>query len=148
MEQPCALVLDDDAPLRRVLREALSSEGWLVRTAARNEMAMQLASLRRPDVVLLDVSKPSFAPSALATGLRIHYGPGLPILATSTTPAPDVSRQIGAYGFLQKPFELDNLMRLLDRGLSLAHRSEQLRLHSDDALARLRRLRVIRPDQS
>lgn len=148
MEQPCALVLDDDAPLRRMLREALTSEGWLVRTAGRSELAMQLAVLRRPDVVLLDVSNPSFAPDALAAGLRIHYGPDLPILATSTSAAPEISQRIGAYGFLEKPFELDKLMRLLRRGVSLTEHSARLRERSNDALANLRKLRVIRPDES
>lgn len=148
MVQPCALVLDDDAPLRRMLREALTSEGWLVRAAARSEMAMQLAALRRPDVVLLDVSNPAFAPDALATGLRIHYGPNLPILATATSAAPEISRRIGAYGFLEKPFEIDKLLRLLNRGISLTEHSARLRSSSIEALERLRRLRVVRPDES
>jgi DNA-binding response OmpR family regulator len=140
-----ALVLDDDPPLRALLREALGSEGWTVRCAARGEMAMQLAALRRPDVVLLDVSKPDFAPEAVATGLRIHYGPELPILAMSTAPEPEISNRIGAYSFLQKPFEMDRLFTLLERGLHLAEHSALLRAHSDEALARLRHLRVLPP---
>src|SRR5581483_2176078 len=104
MAHPYALVLDDDAPLRNVLSEALTAEGWTVRTSARREGGM-LALLRRPDVVLLDVSQPEFAPEAVATGLRIHYGASLPILATATKPEPELIHRIGAYGFLRKPFE-------------------------------------------
>ena len=109
-----ALVLDDDAPFRRLLREALLTEGWSVRCAARDEAALHIAALRRPDVVMLDVSKPEFAPEAVAAGLRIHYGPQLPILATSTIPQPAIITRIGAFGFLQKPFEIDRLLSLLE----------------------------------
>ena len=106
-------------------------------------MAMQLAVLRRPDVVLLDVSKPEFAPEALATGLRIHYGPNLPILATSTASQPEIVGRIGAYEFLQKPFDMDHLFTLLARGVTLSDRSARLRAHSEQARDRLRHLRLI-----
>ncbi len=140
-----ALVLDDDAPFRRLLREALLTDGWSVRCAARNEAALHIAALRRPDVVLLDVSKPDFAPEAVAAGLRIHYGPQLPILATSVIPQPEIITRIGAFGFLQKPFEIDRLLSLLERGLALSERASRLRAHSDAALDRIRYLRGLRP---
>lgn len=141
-----ALVLDDDAPTRTLLSEALSSEGWTVRASGRSESAMLLAILRRPDVVLLDVSQPEYAPEAVAAGLRIHYGPELPILATATIPQPALVKRIGAYEFLPKPFELDRLLVLLEHGQLLAERSARLRYDSDRALERMRRLRVLKAE--
>ena len=62
---------------------------------------MQLAVAVRPDVVLLDVSRPEFAPEAVAAGLRIHYGPDLPILATAGLRDRGLMRRIGAYEFVE-----------------------------------------------
>jgi len=128
-----------------MLRDALKTDGWNVRCVARNELGMQIAASHRPDIVVLDVSKPEYAPEAVATGLRIHYGPTLPILAMATVPRREIARRIGAYEFLQKPFELDRLLGLLERGIALTNHSEQLRVHSEEALDRLRRLRIVRP---
>src|SRR5579872_7195995 len=94
-----ALVLDDDVALRRSLKQSLATEGWQVRCAPRSSMAMQLLVLRRPDLVLLDVSPPNGAPEALAAGLHIHYG-NLPILAIGDAPNPGLTRRIGAFEFL------------------------------------------------
>ncbi|HLY67010.1 MAG TPA: response regulator [Chloroflexota bacterium] len=138
-----ALVLDDDTPLREHLRDALSTEGWTVRCSARSETAFNLSVLRRPDMVLLDVSEPVYAPEAVAAGLRIHYGPQLPILAIAARRRPDVVDRIGAYSFLRKPFELERLLRLMERGQRLSERSAELRSHSESALERMRRLRLL-----
>ena len=137
-----ALVLDDDAPLRALVRDALTAEGWTVGCFPRNEAAMHLASRRQPDVVMLDISQPEFAPEALAAGLRIHYGPDLPILATATTPQLDMVRRIQPYSFLAKPFELERLVQLLEKGRNLSERSARLRAHSESALDRMRSLRT------
>lgn len=141
-----ALVLDDDGPTRSLFSEALSTKGWTVRCSARAETAMQMATARRPDVVLLDVSQPENAAEAVAAGLRIHYGPELPILATATVPRPGLVERIGAYGFLRKPFEIDRLLGLMERGRGLAERSEQLRIDSSAALERIRQLRSVNPN--
>lgn len=49
----------------------------------------------------------------------MHYGPSLPILATVMSPRPELVRRVGAYDFLAKPLELNNLFRLLARGQRL-----------------------------
>jgi two-component system NtrC family response regulator len=140
-----ALILDDDPALRALMGDVLTDEGWDVRSAARNDAGLHIASLSAPDLVLLDVSQPEYAPEAVATGLRIHFGPTLPILAMATTPQPELVRRIGAYDFLLKPFELSHLLKLMDHGNELILRSARLRSHSDQALSRIRHLRLLGP---
>ena len=100
---------------------------------------------QRPDVVLLDVSAPECTPEAMAAGLRIHYGPNLPILATAAVRTPELLRRIGAYDFVAKPLDLTHLFRLMERGQLLSERSARLRAHSESALDRMRRLLLLRP---
>ncbi|HLG73523.1 MAG TPA: response regulator [Chloroflexota bacterium] len=140
-----ALVLDDSPVLRKVLRRSLSAEGWNVLSCARNEAAVHLSLLRRPDLVLLDISEPEYAPEAVATGLRIHYGPDLPILAMAAAPQPELMRRIGACGFVPKPLNVQRLVRIMERAQDLADRSTRLRAHSEVALDQIRHLRLLRP---
>jgi FixJ family two-component response regulator len=60
-------------------------------------------------------------------------------------PEPEISERIGAFCFLEKPFRLQRLLHLLERGTELSQRSAALRAHSDEALGRIRYVRVVGP---
>jgi DNA-binding response OmpR family regulator len=54
----------------------------------------------------------------VANGLRSIYGATVPILAiTADGEAEQKARTAGAFGYLRKPFELDDLMAAVRRGL-------------------------------
>jgi CheY-like chemotaxis protein len=53
-----ALVAEDDAVTRRVLRETLEREGWDVAEAGDGRAALDAAASRRPDLILLDLLMP------------------------------------------------------------------------------------------
>jgi DNA-binding NtrC family response regulator len=139
-----ALVLDDSRGWRELFSDTLSDQGWTVHASQRSELAMHLVRVRQPDLVVLDVSLPEYASEAVAAGLHIHYGPLLPILATARARPPELLRRIGAYGFLQKPLDMNKLFSLMERGAALADRSARLRAHSTSALQRIHQLRLIR----
>lgn len=65
----------------------------------------------------------------------------MPILATATVPSPELVSRIGAYGFVPKPFELERLLWLMERGRHLSDKSAQLRERSELALERMRQVR-------
>ncbi len=140
-------MLDDSPDWREFLADTLSDEGWLVRASARSEVAEHLGLDPKPDMVLLDVSLPEYASEAVATGLRIHYGPLLPILVLAKAPQANVVQRIDAYAVLRKPVDVANLQRLLHRVENVIERSARLRAHSEVALEHMRRLRVLRPRQ-
>jgi len=136
-----ALILDDDPIDRETLQETLAGEGWIVDAHSRSGLVKYLKLLRKPDIVLLDVSDPAVAPQAAAASLRIHYGPELPILAMSEQPELKWSQRIDAFDFLRKPIDERRLLERIARGQSLTERSARLRAHSDAALDGMRRLR-------
>lgn len=55
------LVVDDEAPLRRVLERALSRLGYRVIGAASAESALELLAIERPTGILLDVHLPTMS---------------------------------------------------------------------------------------
>ena len=114
------LVVEDKESLRRLLVTALSEEGYEVASAAdvagarahlaEGPFAAVLSDLKLPDGSGLDVLEASrqAAPSAPVIVLT-----GFGTVATAV----EAMKQ-GAYDFLEKPVEIDDLARLLERALS------------------------------
>jgi two-component system OmpR family response regulator len=112
------LVVDDDPQMRQLIQAALEDEGLPVATAADGRQALRRAAQARPALVVLDISIPRVASPEVATRLRAVYGQGLPILViTADGHAADKARQVGAYAYLKKPFELDALIAAVEQGL-------------------------------
>jgi two-component system, NtrC family, nitrogen regulation response regulator GlnG len=114
------LVVDDDAAIRLVVSEALRREGHRVECAASvAEQTAMLASFR-PDVLITDVILPDgngldAVPAILAAN------PDLPVIVLSAqntlTTAVRAAEQ-GAFEYLPKPFDLDELCRAVREGLA------------------------------
>jgi len=112
------LVVDDDLQMRQLIQAALEDEGLPVATAADGRQALRRAAQARPVLVVLDITIPRVASSEVATRLRATYGQGLPILViTADGHAAEKARQVGAYAYLKKPFELDALIAAVEQGL-------------------------------
>ncbi len=119
MGQSKILVVDDDDAIRLVIDEALRGEGYEVRTAA--SVAEQAAILDHfdPDVLVTDVILPDgngldLVPEILAKR------PGLPIIvlsAQNTLATAVRATEQGAFEYLPKPFDLDELCQAVRDGL-------------------------------
>ncbi len=104
--------------MRQLIQAALEDEGLPVATAADGRQALRRAAQARPVLVVLDITIPRVASSEVATRLRATYGQGLPILViTADGHAAEKARQVGAYAYLKKPFELDALIAAVEQGL-------------------------------
>ena len=118
-QPPRVLIVDDDARVRQAIQWALEGEGFVVETAADGQAALELAARRPPDLVLLDMTLPTLDGYGVAQALRRDHGPALPILAvTADGQAPEKARRVGAYAFVRKPFELDDLLAAVRAGLA------------------------------
>jgi CheY-like chemotaxis protein len=116
------LVVEDDAAIREMLSEILTGEGYLIDQAANGRDAVLKLKRVRPDVVLLDLMMPVMdGPTfARACGLLDH-GAGIPIVIMSASPGlarmADQLRAYGVHGELCKPFDVDDLLRTIQRVL-------------------------------
>ena len=74
--QRTILVVDDEAPLRRVLERCLSREGLRVVGAGSAETAYELLATEQPDALLLDIQLPTMSGLALYLAI-VHRWPAL-----------------------------------------------------------------------
>jgi two-component system response regulator MprA len=116
------LVVDDDAPIRRMLERTLTAEGYAVESAADGGAALAAVERAVPDVVVLDVAMPGLDGLSVCRRLR-RAGLGLPVLLLTARDA--VSDRVagldaGADDYLVKPFAPEELLArvraLLRRG--------------------------------
>jgi two-component system response regulator MprA len=120
------LVVDDDAPIRRMLERTLAAEGYEVASVADGGAALAAVERSAPDVVVLDVALPGLDGLAVCRRLRAK-GLALPILLLTARDA--VGERVtgldsGADDYLVKPFASQELLArvraLLRRGLEPA----------------------------
>ncbi|HEY7293979.1 MAG TPA: response regulator [Dehalococcoidia bacterium] len=115
------LVVDDDPDVRLMIRWALEEEGLTVATAGDGRAALDLLAARRPALLVLDMSLPLVDGYGVAAGLRAAYGADVPILlVTADGRAAEKARRLGARAYLHKPFEVDELVRAVQRIIQAA----------------------------
>ena len=116
------LVVDDDAPIRRMLERTLTAEGYAVESAVDGGGALAAVERAVPDLVVLDVAMPGLDGLSVCRRLR-RVGLGLPVLLLTARDA--VSDRVagldaGADDYLVKPFAPEELLArvraLLRRG--------------------------------
>jgi two-component system response regulator MprA len=119
------LVVDDDAPIRRMLDRTLTAEGYAVATAVDGGDALTAIERSAPDLVVLDVAMDGIDGLGVCRRLR-SKGLALPILLlTARDDVPDrvAGLDAGADDYLVKPFSTDELLArvraLLRRGKSV-----------------------------
>src|SRR3954452_18439974 len=131
-EAELILVADDDRTIRRNLVRLLQSEGYRTTEAANGDAALASIGAEPPAAVLLDLKMPG---RGGLEGLR-ELGPALaelPVIVITafggSSAAIEAMRQ-GAYDYLSKPFDLDEVLLTLRRALrqrALAAEVQRLR---------------------
>lgn len=114
------LIVDDEQTICWGLSRLGRTLGHAVVTASSAEQALQTASRERFDVIVLDVRLPGMSGLAAMEQLRQHVGP-IPIIVI--TAYGDLSTAVeavrnGAFEYLVKPFDLDQMRRALARALN------------------------------
>jgi DNA-binding response OmpR family regulator len=115
-----ALVFEPDAAARAEIDNLLRGSGWSVDTAGSSSEAFAAASLRRPDVVALNIHSVQ-APRLVAAELRIRCGRRLPILAMTSIRDDHVADDVGAFDSVVVPDEMDELPLRLQCGSRAVH---------------------------
>lgn len=113
-DQP-VLVVDDDEGIVAMLREFLEGEGFSVRTAANGAEALDALQDVSPSVILLDMRMPVLDGWGFASALR-RRGGGFPIVVmTAAESAQRWAEEIGADGYIAKPFDVNELLQAIER---------------------------------
>jgi two-component system KDP operon response regulator KdpE len=108
---PVILVIEDDPQMRRFLRTSLRSHGFQVYEAATGRQGLVEASVRKPDVVILDLGLPDMEGVAVVEGLREWTLLPIIILSARSTEEHKIEAlDAGADDYLTKPFAVGELM--------------------------------------
>ena len=109
------LVVDDDTSILDTVSSILSGEGYDVVSASSGQEALDAVARKRPLLILLDMRMPVMDGWAVARALR---GQGITVPIVVMTAAESAQRwadEVGAEGYLAKPFGLDELLTTVER---------------------------------
>jgi len=130
------LIVDDEADIRTMLAGILEDEGYETREAGDGEGALEGVRGRCPTLVILDIWLQGSRIDGLAVLDTIkHEHPSLPVLMISGHGTIETAVQAikqGAFDFIEKPFQTDRLIVLVERAI------EDARLRRENAELRLR----------
>jgi DNA-binding NtrC family response regulator len=122
------LIIDDEKPLRQAIAQILHNEGYEVVEAADGEQGLKLLqdSSAHPDLVFLDLKMPRTQGMTVLKHLerKLFELPVIVMTAYGTSRTAIEAMQLGAYDYLTKPFDLDELVNLT--GKALAHHQEPI----------------------
>ena len=119
------LVVDDEPPIRKLLRVGLGSQGYAVTEAPNARAAIELLEAERPDLILLDLGLPGMSGLELLGKLR-NDGLDIPvvILSSRTDEAGIVQAlELGADDYVTKPFGMNELVARIR--VALRHKFQQ-----------------------
>ena len=108
-------VLDDDKSIRWVLEKAFQKENFKVSSFEDAESILKNFEKIKPDIILSDVRMPGISGIDLVERLKREY-PHIPIIimtAFSDLETTVASLQKGAYEYLTKPFDIDNVISIV-----------------------------------
>jgi two-component system, NtrC family, nitrogen regulation response regulator GlnG len=119
MTLPTILIADDDRSIRTVLTQALGRSGYQVRATASAATLWRWVEDGEGDVAITDVIMPDENGLDLIPRIR-RIRPELPVIvmsAQSTLTTAVQATQRGAFEYLPKPFDLGDLLAVVDRAL-------------------------------
>ncbi len=110
------LVVEDDADMASVIQMIVTEAGYRVRTAPDGAAALARVAERMPALVLLDMRMPVMNGWEFARTFRQRHGRAAPVVVvTAAEDARARAEEIGADGWLSKPFEIDDVLRIVER---------------------------------
>src|SRR5437773_156192 len=126
------LLVEDETPLRQAVAEQLADRGYRVEQADSGEAAIAKLADFAYDIIVTDLRLPGVDGSAVVEAAVERYPHIIAIVVTGFGTVKDAVEAIkrGAWDFVSKPFQIDELLHVLDSAI------EQRRLKSENAYLR------------
>jgi two-component system KDP operon response regulator KdpE len=132
------LVVDDEPPIRKLLRMGLGTQGYEILDAPNGKAALELMA-DKPDLVILDLGLPDMQGLDLLRRIR-EQNESVPIVVLSSRgdeAAKVQALDLGADDYVTKPFGMDELLARIRAALR-----HQLQVHGEQPIYRVGDLSV------
>ena len=124
------LIVDDEADIRTLIGDILTDEGYECRLAKDSDTALKAIEERRPSLVILDI----WLQGSRLDGLQILEAimrdhPMVPVVMISGHGTIDTAVRaikMGAYEFIEKPFQADRLLLVVERAIDSARLKREI----------------------
>lgn len=114
------LVVDDEHSVRWAFEKALQKSGYEVKLAENGIKGLEIYESFNPDLTLVDIRMPEMDGLQVLKRIRAIDSDALVIVMTAYSDMETTvnAMKLGAYDFLSKPFNIDECMLLISRGLN------------------------------
>jgi two-component system, NtrC family, nitrogen regulation response regulator NtrX len=134
------LIVDDEKDIRDSLSGILQDEGFEIITAKNDKKCFEQISKEKPDVVILDIWLEGSELNGIEILERVHKDkadlPVVMITGHGDIKTAIKATKLGAYDFLEKPFNFDKLVLIIERAIELKSlRNENKKLSQNDGLS-------------
>ena len=121
MKKSSILLIDDDDSLRRVMEFSLTEAGYTVQTAASGEDGLRLFEKDAFDAVITDITMPGMSGMEVLAKVRERdaHMPVIVITAYGTIESAVEAMKQGAFDYITKPFNRDELRLTLEKALRM-----------------------------
>ncbi len=109
------LVVDDEALIRHLVVDTLTDEGHDVRAAPSGEAALNQLDEPTPDLLIVDLRMPGMTGQEFVRRQRAEGAPIPVVVLSGSSEARQVGADLGALAVIHKPFDLDELVRVVLR---------------------------------
>ncbi len=136
---PKILIIDDDTSLRRVLEYNLQEAGYRVLSAASGEEGLRLFAEEAPELVITDMKMPGMDGMQVLKCIKANSPDTLVIIITAfgTVDIAVEAMKVGAYDYITKPFNRDELRMTVAKALQftgLTAENKRLKSELDDRI--------------
>jgi two-component system OmpR family response regulator len=117
------LIVDDDAPIRVLLRSILARAGYVTREAKNGQEALESIAGQKFDAILLDLMMPGISGFDILENMRNTKPEWLRSVIVVTAASDKDVRRVNpdeVFKILRKPFEIDELLRTIEQCISAA----------------------------
>ena len=139
------LLVEDEASVREAFALRLTAQGYLVQTAGSGEDALTLLRSFEPDILVLDLVMPHLSGLDVLARVKQTTPELLVIVLTARGTVKDAveAMRLGAFDFVAKSIDMDDLHLTLRRATDLLTLRRQVQLHSGQDVKRYALDRII-----
>lgn len=127
--KPAILVVDDDEVMRQTLSDVLKKRGYAVSTADTGAQALSVVKDQLFDLILLDIRLPDMDGLDVLKSIKEVESDLMVIVMTAYSDVQNavMAMKTGAYDYIDKPFELEELKILIKKALEMQSLRNEIR---------------------